>query len=276
MYYIKYFLFLTLAATLLSACKKETSSGDNLQASNGRNGILILGHGGMGSSNFYPMNSYESIVNCLNIGSDGTELDVQMTKDSVLVAYHDETLETLTDGTGRVIDHTWQELQNIKYQPAPYIEYDLASLDTLFRHLDNLNQLVFSFDNKLYFDAPQKAVFTRAVIRLLERYQMEQNVFIESHDIDFLVDFKALKDYKFFLNPASFEDGLALADSNQMYGIIMDDENITAAQIDEAHSYGLHVQTWGPASKDANIEAVQKNPDAIQTNNVNVLVDLFK
>lgn len=275
MYYIKSLLFISLAATILSACKKETSVSD-LQASNMRSGILVLGHGGMGSSNFYPMNSYESIVNCLSIGTDGTELDVQMTKDSVLVAYHDETLETLTDGTGRVIDYTWEQLQNIKYQPAPYIEYDLASIDTLFRHLDNLNQLVFSFDNKLYFDAPQKAVFTRAVIRLLETYQMEQNVFIESHDIDFLVDFKALKDYKFFLNPTSFEDGLALADSTQMYGIIMDDENITAPQIDEAHSHGLHVQTWGPSSKDDNIEAVQKNPDAIQTNNVNVLVDLLK
>jgi len=272
-----YFPAWAFLAMLAGSCSKNAPDAGAQQVSNMQNRTLVLGHGGMGIANLYPMDSYESMLNCINLGSDGTELDVQMTRDSVLVAYHDETLETLTDGSGRIIDYTWQELQAFKYRPAPYVEYDIANLDVLFAHLDNLQQLTFSFDNKLYFDASYQPVFMRAVERLLEHYGMEEQVFIESHDVAFLQDFKELQpDYKYFLNPDNFEDGLQQASSNGFYGIIMDDENITAGQIETAHQNGLHVQTWGPVSSDDNREAAAKDPDAIQTNNVSALVDLLK
>lgn len=38
------------------------------------------------------------------------ELDLQITRDGVLVVAHDETLERCTDGTGRIADHTLTEL----------------------------------------------------------------------------------------------------------------------------------------------------------------------
>jgi glycerophosphoryl diester phosphodiesterase len=257
----------------ISSCKKESTS-FNIQNMN--NKVLALGHGGSGELNLYPMNTYESIMNCLDAGSDGTEWDIQMTKDSVLVAYHDETLETQTNGHGSIIDYTWTDLQKVQYTPAPYVTYAMVSVDTLFQHLPNLHQLTFSFDNKLYFDDSYRAIFIRAIIRLLEKYQMEQNVFIESHEPTFLTQFKLLKDYKFFLNPDTFEDGLSLAESNGFYGIIMDVANLTADQISTAHQHGLYVQVWGATSKDDNIAAVQKNPDTIQTDNIGALVSLLK
>ena len=54
--------------------------------------IMILGHAGMGDLYKYPNNTMESIEPVLGIGADGTELDIQMTKDSVLILFHDETL----------------------------------------------------------------------------------------------------------------------------------------------------------------------------------------
>ena len=258
-------------ALLFSSCKKGT---DNLSSQN--QSVLALGHGGMGNANFYPMDTYESIVNCINMGADGSEMDIQMTKDSVLIAYHDVDLETLTDGNGPIINYTWNELQQFKYQAAPYVQYSIPSIDVLFAHLSNLQQLTFSFDNKLYFNDTLRPVFIRAIIRLLEKYKIEQNVFIESHDPAFLTEFKALKDYKYFLNPQTFEDGLSQAVNLGIYGIIMDNDNISAEQISTAHQQGLRVQTWGPASKDDNLKAINKNPDAIQTDNVDALVDLLK
>src|ERR1700761_8208230 len=119
----------------LSSCKKA----DNSMPTN--QGTLALGHGGMGNANFYPMDTYEAILNCINLGANGSEMDIQMTKDSVLVAYHDVDLETLTNGKGAIIDYTWEELQQFKYQAAPYVEYSIPSIDVLFSHLDNLQQL---------------------------------------------------------------------------------------------------------------------------------------
>jgi len=88
---------------IVSSCQKEDFDIINLNS----NKISILGHGGMGIEHTYPMNSFESILNCLSIGADGTELDVQKTKDSVLVAFHDESLENSTDISGRIFNATW-------------------------------------------------------------------------------------------------------------------------------------------------------------------------
>src|ERR1700748_1255663 len=202
---------------LFFSCKKKD---DSFNSESLAQPVLALGHGGMGNSNFYPMDTYESFLNCLNLGANGSEMDVQMTKDSVLVAYHDEGLETLTNGSGPIINNTLSELQQYHYEEGPYVQYDIASIDVLFEHIDNLQQHTFSFDNKLYFDDSWRPVFMRAIIRLLEKYQMEQHVFIESHDPAFLTAFKLLKDYKYFFNPPDFDTGLQQAKDNNIYGII--------------------------------------------------------
>ena len=79
--------------SVIIACHKDEYNIVNLNG----NRITALGHAGMGIGNTYPMNSYESIFKCLNLGMDGTEFDVQMTKDSVLVAYHSQDLSDETN-----------------------------------------------------------------------------------------------------------------------------------------------------------------------------------
>ena len=46
-------------------------------------------------------------------GSDGIELDVQLTKEGEVVVIHDETVDRTTDGTGQVCDYTLAELQKL-------------------------------------------------------------------------------------------------------------------------------------------------------------------
>ena len=45
------------------------------------------------------------------VGCDLIELDVHLSRDGVPVVIHDETLERTTNGTGRVVDHTWAQLR---------------------------------------------------------------------------------------------------------------------------------------------------------------------
>lgn len=46
------------------------------------------------------------------------EIDPRLTKDSVVVVFHDATLERTSNGTGRVEDHTWAELQTLQLKNA--------------------------------------------------------------------------------------------------------------------------------------------------------------
>ncbi|MGD6980092.1 MULTISPECIES: glycerophosphodiester phosphodiesterase [Citricoccus] len=42
------------------------------------------------------------------------ELDVRTTRDGVLMVFHDEVLDRVTTGTGRISDHTWEELARVR------------------------------------------------------------------------------------------------------------------------------------------------------------------
>ena len=92
---------------LFFSCNKEEISINNLN----NNHIEVLGHGGMGYSNLYPINTSESILKCLNIGTDGSEIDIQLTSDNQLVAFHNSTLDENTNFTGRIRDYTWEQLK---------------------------------------------------------------------------------------------------------------------------------------------------------------------
>jgi len=46
------------------------------------------------------------------------EIDPRLTKDSVIVVFHDNTLERTTNGQGEVKDHTWAELQQLRLKNA--------------------------------------------------------------------------------------------------------------------------------------------------------------
>jgi glycerophosphoryl diester phosphodiesterase len=58
-----------------------------------------------------PENSIQALKNCIALGVDIVETDVQLTKDSVLVIMHDNTIDRTTTGKGNVSDYTYEELQ---------------------------------------------------------------------------------------------------------------------------------------------------------------------
>ncbi len=55
----------------------------------------------------------------LELGVDGIELDVQVTRDGIPVVFHDFTLIRLTGTRGRLVDRTWAELQQLRVGGEP-------------------------------------------------------------------------------------------------------------------------------------------------------------
>src|SRR5690606_22566270 len=58
--------------------------------------------------------SVASIHACAGKGIDGIELDIRKSSDGVLVSIHDSTLERTTNGTGKVAEHTAEELRKLR------------------------------------------------------------------------------------------------------------------------------------------------------------------
>ena len=74
---------------------------------------LIWGH--RGASGHAPENTLPAFRMAADMGADGVELDVQETKDGVLVVCHDETVDRTSNGAGWVKDFTFEEIRKLDF-----------------------------------------------------------------------------------------------------------------------------------------------------------------
>lgn len=64
-----------------------------------------------GASGYAPENTLEAFRLAMDMGADGFELDVHLSRDGELIVMHDETVDRTTNGTGRIMDMTVSELK---------------------------------------------------------------------------------------------------------------------------------------------------------------------
>ena len=74
-------------------------------------GFLNVAHRGGG--HLAPEHTLVAYANALDVGADVLECDVHSTSDGVLVCIHDDSVDRTTDGTGKVNDMSFAELQEL-------------------------------------------------------------------------------------------------------------------------------------------------------------------
>lgn len=89
---------------------------------------LVWGH--RGASGYAPENTMAAFEKAVEMGADGIELDVQLTKDGELVVIHDETIDRVSDGSGWVKDYTYAKLIKHNFNRT-HPEYEHAQIPTL-------------------------------------------------------------------------------------------------------------------------------------------------
>ena len=72
---------------------------------------LIIAH--RGDSSAAPENTLEAFRRAVEVGADGIELDVRLTRDREVVVIHDRLIDRTTTGTGPVGTHTLAELKEM-------------------------------------------------------------------------------------------------------------------------------------------------------------------
>jgi glycerophosphoryl diester phosphodiesterase len=73
----------------------------------------VLGH--RGASAYAPENTMAAFELAADQGADGLEIDIQPTRDGVVVVLHDDTVDRTSDGTGRVVDLTFDEVRALRF-----------------------------------------------------------------------------------------------------------------------------------------------------------------
>ena len=91
--------------------------------------VLVASH--RGDWRNYPENSIPAIESVIRMGVDIMELDLKLTKDSVLVLCHDHTIDRTTSGKGRVRDITYDSIRRCKLRRAHNVVTDDLRMPTL-------------------------------------------------------------------------------------------------------------------------------------------------
>jgi glycerophosphoryl diester phosphodiesterase len=74
---------------------------------------LVWAH--RGASCTAPENTLEAFSLARDVGADGIELDVHLSKDGELIVAHDDTVDRCSSGTGRIVDMTLREIKQLDF-----------------------------------------------------------------------------------------------------------------------------------------------------------------
>lgn len=271
--------FLLFLSIVLTACrKKDDIDTDALH----NNTITIIGHGGAGfqtGRKAFPTNSLLSIHNAIDVYSAaGVEVDVQLSKDSHVIMYHDENLDGYTSCSGYISDFTYNELQQCKYRQdfavSGFLDERIASLEELLiRYQYEADKPLIFLDTKYYPYSSGNyndfyTILAREVINLCLQYNYQQSLIVEGHDLNFLLKIKEqIPDLQVFF-AGNFEESFDLVLQNGLDGMTLKNHEATKEQIAKAHSLNKKIALYLINDRKTTVEAISKSPDFIQTDNI--------
>lgn len=125
----------------------------------------------------FPENAIETFQNVINYTPSIIEFDVAITKDSVLVLMHDNTLERTTTGSGKVIDMTFAEIRKLKL-----VDNDGKATDFQIPTLDEV--LVWGKGKVLFTVDIKREVPFEMVVEAIKKHNAESYAAVITYSLE--------------------------------------------------------------------------------------------
>ena len=233
-------------------------------------GVLAFSHrGGAGD---WPENTMSAFENAVSLGYSYVETDVHVTVDGVLIAFHDDVLDRVTDRAGVIADLPWSEVSQAKVdgrEPIPLFEDILGAWPHLRVNID-----------------PKRDESVEPLARAIQRAGAVDRVCIGAFSDERLERVRALlPGVCTSLGPLGTLN-LGLAASGQDVGELPspcaqvpthfgDQEIVTSAFVDEAHRRGMQVHVWTIDDATEMARLVDLGVDGIMTDLNQLLTDVL-
>lgn len=204
----------------------------------------MINYAHRGASEYAPENTMSSFYLGLLQGANGIETDVQRTKDGVLVLFHDDTLDRVTNATGKLSDYSLEQLKNIKIEGnATTGFYD--RIVTLREFLEAFSEYDISFAIELKGEGVEADT-----LAMIEEFGILEKTTFTSFQFEYI---KKIKE----LNPKARVGWLTFSISDdvieKLIGIAGEElapkaESITQDLMNRCRSSDLGVRAWGVSS----------------------------
>lgn len=228
--------------------------------------VQIQGH--RGACAYAPENTVPAFQMALDMGADGIECDVHLTKDGRFVICHDDRIDRTSDGRGTIVELTLAEIKShdfgakfdekYKGTPAPTLE---EMLDVV-KVMNPVNIEIKKFGGKYKTDEALNLFYD-----VLKKYDIIGNTIVSSFDAPLIKRLKQLHPdvYTCFLynkrrSPAAYAQSLGCSAIHPYH------KNLKKVTVENAHKRGLKVNCW-TANEEADIRRmIEIGCDGIITN----------
>lgn len=137
----------------------------------------------------YPENTMLAFEKAVEIGADGIEFDVHLSKDGELVIIHDETLERTTDGGSLVCEKTLEDLKKLNASKL-YPDFEIQRIPTLREYFEFAKDKEIITNIELKNSIIDYEGIEEKVYRLIEEFGLAEKIIISSFNHESLVKFK--------------------------------------------------------------------------------------
>lgn len=144
-----------------------------------------------GASHYTPENTLIFFKKAIQMGADGIELDVQMTKDHQLVVIHDETIDRTSNGRGYAKDYTLEELKRYDFSNG-FMLYRGEKIPTLQEVYELMADNNLTINVELKNSVIPYEGLEEAVLQLGKDMGMEQRLIYSSFNHESICKLRAL------------------------------------------------------------------------------------
>lgn len=141
--------------------------------------MKIIAHRGF--SGVYPENTMLAFRKAIEIGADGIELDVHLSKDGQVMIIHDEALKRTTGLDGVISDYTRAELEKISAGKTKNDEFGFTPIPSLEEYLAFMAEHKDKFTNIELKTAPvYYPEIEEKTLELVRKFDLEKNIIYSS------------------------------------------------------------------------------------------------
>ncbi|PWN59448.1 glycerophosphodiester phosphodiesterase family protein [Chryseobacterium viscerum] len=160
-------LFLLIFSSLFIAQQKKVSLSDFPDSK-----VMVVAH--RGDWREAPENSVWAVKKAIEKGVDMAEIDLAMTKDSVLILMHDNTIDRTTTGKGKPSDFTLAEIKKLHLRDGLGVETQM--------NVPTLQEILEISDGKILLNLDKGFDYIKQVYPLVKKRNMLDQILFKGHE----------------------------------------------------------------------------------------------
>lgn len=156
-------------------------------------GFTVVGH--RGDPIKYPEETIQADNSAFNSGADYVELDLQLSKDGVLVISHDDDLYRVTHTHAIVSQNNFKTLKQLRYDNGEHV----MSLNELFKYYKNRPNTKFVLETKIDHSINPSYELEDKIAQVVKEYHMQNRIMIHSFSAASLFHLRELMPHAYLI-----------------------------------------------------------------------------